>query len=63
MRWWYIYLSNDLPIYTIYGGESFDLKKNNIPLKKPVDSGKTFFDISVNTSQICMRFETATPEK
>ena len=28
-----------------------------IPLKKPVDSGKTFFDIFVNIGQICMGFE------
>ena len=34
-----------------------------IPLKKSVDLGKTFFDISVNTSQICMGFEADTPEK
>ena len=27
------------------------------------DSGKTLFDISVNTGQICMRFETDTPQK
>ena len=27
------------------------------------DSGKTLFDISVNTSQICMRFEADTPQK
>ena len=34
-----------------------------IPLKKPVNSGKTFFDIFVNTGQICMGFEADTPEK
>ena len=34
-----------------------------IPLKNPVNSGKTFFDISVNTGQICMGFEADTPEK
>ena len=27
------------------------------------DSGKTLFDISVNTGQICMRFEANTPQK
>ena len=27
------------------------------------DSGKTFFDISVNTGQICMEFEADTPQK
>ena len=27
------------------------------------DSGKTLFDISVNTGQICMRFEADTPQK
>ena len=30
---------------------------------KPFDSGKTFFDISVNAGQICMGFEADTPEK
>ena len=34
-----------------------------IPLKSPVDSGKTFFYISVNTGQIGMGFEADTPEK
>ena len=34
-----------------------------MPLKKNVDSGKTFFDISVNTGQICMGFEAEIPEK
>ena len=34
-----------------------------IPLKNPVDSGKTFFNISVNTGQIDMGFEADTPEK
>ena len=34
-----------------------------LPLKKKVDSGKTFFDINVNTCQICMGFEADTPEK
>ena len=33
-----------------------------VPLKKPVDSGKTFFDISINTGQICMGFEADIPE-
>ena len=32
-------------------------------IENPVDSGKTFFDISVNTGQICMGFEADTPEK
>ena len=27
------------------------------------DSGNTFFDISVNTGQICMKFEADTPQK
>ena len=27
------------------------------------DSGKAFFDISVNTGQICMEFEADTPQK
>ena len=28
-----------------------------IPLKICINSGKTFYDISFNTGQICMRFE------
>ena len=31
-----------------------------IPLKKSVESGKTFFDISVYTALICMGFEADT---
>ena len=27
------------------------------------DLGKTLFDISVNTGQICMKFEADTPQK
>ena len=27
------------------------------------DSGKTLFDIAVNTGQICMKFEADTPQK
>ena len=27
------------------------------------DSGKTLFDISVNTDHICMKFEADTPQK
>ena len=27
------------------------------------DSGKTLFDISINTGQICMKFEADTPQK
>ena len=30
---------------------------------KPLDSGKTIFDISVNTDQIGMVFKADTPEK
>ena len=30
---------------------------------KPLDSGKTFFDISVNTDKICIEFEADIPEK
>ena len=38
------------------GGElrDFRILRNNRFLSKPVDSGLTFFDISVNTYQICM---------
>ena len=32
-------------------------------IEKTVDSGKTFFDISFNTGQICMGFQADTPEK
>ena len=32
-------------------------------IENPVDSGKTFFDISVKTGQIYMGFEADTPEK
>ena len=32
-------------------------------MSKPLESGKTFFDISVNTDQIGMGFEADTPEK
>ena len=34
----------------------------HIPLIKPIDSGNTFFDSSVNIGQICMGFEADTPE-
>ena len=49
----------------MHGGESRDFKTTiwRISLKKPVDSGKTFIDISVNTGQICKGFEADTPEK
>ena len=33
-----------------------------IPLKNPVDSGKTIFYTSVNTGQICKGLESNTPE-
>ena len=32
-------------------------------MKKALDSGKTFFDISVNAGQICIWFEADTLEK
>ena len=34
-----------------------------IPLKNPIISGKTFFDISINTGQIGMGFKADTPKK
>ena len=37
-------------------------QQSQIPLKKNVDSGETFFDISVYTGQIYMGVETDTPE-
>ena len=48
-----------------HGGELCDFRglKNGGYLSKPVDSGKTFFDISVHTGQICMGFEAHTPGK
>ena len=47
-----------------HGGESRDFKTKQWrkPLKKNVDSGKTFFDISINTGQIHMGFEAETLE-
>ena len=47
------------------GGESPDFRglKNGRFLSKPVDSGKLFFDISVDTDQIGMGFEADTPGK
>ena len=35
--------------------------KNGVFLSNPLDSGKTLFDISVNTDQIGMGFEADTP--
>ena len=32
-------------------------------IEKNIDSGKTFFDISVNTGQICIGFEADTLKK
>ena len=48
-----------------HGGESHDFKITTMAdtIVKPVDSGKTFFDNSVNTGQICMGFEADTSEK
>ena len=45
--------------------ESRDFKTitTSYTIEKPVDSGETFVDISVNTGQICMGFEADTPEK
>ena len=34
-----------------------------VPLKKSIDSGKTFFDMSVNSCRVCIGFEAGTPEK
>ena len=46
-----------------HGGESCDFRilKNGGFLSKPLDSGKTFFDISVITGQIGMGFKVDTP--
>ena len=42
-----------------HGGESQDFRglKNGGFLSNPLDSGKTLFDITVNTGQIGMGFE------
>ena len=50
---------------TNHGGESRNLKTTTMAetIEKTVDSGKTLFDISVDTGQICMGFEADTPEK
>ena len=47
-----------------HGGESceFSMLKNGGFLSKPLDSGKTFFDTSINTDRIGMGFEADTPE-
>ena len=44
------------------GGELRDFKTTTIAdiVEKTVDSGKTFFDISVNTGQNCMGFKADT---
>ena len=49
---------------SFHGGESRDFRglKNGGFLSKPLDSGKTFFDSSVNTDQIGMGFEADTLE-
>ena len=46
-------------------GESRAFKTTTIAdtIKNLVDSGNTFFDISVNTDQICVMFEADTPGK
>ena len=48
-----------------HGGEllDFGLLKNGGFVSKPLDSGKTFFDISLNTDQIGMGFEADTAGK
>ena len=47
-----------------HGGNHVTSKQQQwrVPLKNPIDSGKIFFDISVNTGQICMIFEADTTE-
>ena len=48
-----------------HGNESRDFRilKNGGFLSQPHNSGKTFFDISVNTDQIGIGFEADTLEK
>ena len=50
---------------TSHGGESCDFKTTTMAdtNENPIDSGKTFFDISVNTDQIGMGYEADIPEK
>ena len=40
---------------------SFTTAENHVTSKNPVDSGKTFIDISVNTGQVGMGFVADTP--
>ena len=46
-----------------HGGESGYFKTTTMAdtVESPIDSGKIFFDISVITDQICMRFEADNP--
>ena len=48
-----------------HGGESCEFKTTTMAdtIKNNVDSGKTFFAISVKTGQICVGSEEDTPEK
>ena len=58
--------ADDAFLVNIYhgAGESCDFKTTTMAdtIEKPVDSGKTFFDISINTDQIGIGFEANTPE-
>ena len=53
------FLSQKIYFVTANSG---DLDENGGYLSKPLDSGKTFVDISFATGQICMGFEADTPE-
>ena len=48
-----------------HGGESRDFKTARIAdtIEKSIDSGKTFFDISINSDQICTGFKVDAPGK
>ena len=51
--------------FSILAGENhgFYRIKNGGYLSKPLDSGKTFLNISINADQICMGIEADTLEK
>ena len=56
----------NLNYVSIHGRESSrEIKATTMAdtIEKPVDSDKTFFDISVDNGQICKGLETDTPEK
>ena len=57
--------TDDVLSHQWHSGESHDFRTTTMAdtSQPTVHSGKTFFDISVNTGQIAMGFEAVTPEK